>query len=128
RRIAVEASDAAMRPVIEKHLNSYVTLRHCPHQNASVRRPVGPGFNLQLEVGESFVADQVRPQPRAGRILTTHEDAVFHPPLAEAGVSRIAHLRGPTLQRNSVEQWPESFGFLPAGDARPAARQESSQT
>jgi hypothetical protein len=87
-----------MRPVIEQNLKSDVALRDSSHQDARIRRPIGPRFDQKLEIAGSFVGDQIRPQPRAGRILTSDDDAVFDSPAAKARTRQLARLCRPASQ------------------------------
>jgi hypothetical protein len=101
--VAVKTANTAVRPVINEYLKPNIALRDRANIDTGVDGPVGPRFDLELEIRESFLGDQLGAETRAGRVLTADDRAVLNRPTTEARSRQRTWLRLPALQRDTVE-------------------------
>ena len=84
--VAVEPADGTGLAVVEEHLQPLPGIASPPHHDAGVRRPVGVGFEPQLEVAVVAVGDQVPAVPRSLGLLPADDGSVLDAPSSRMGI------------------------------------------
>jgi hypothetical protein len=114
--------------VIQAHLNSHVTFRSRPDENAGVGGPIGPSLNNQVKIVEGLIRNEIR--SKSLKVVPADDHAAFDGPFSRGWVRLGPSARVPSPQGDTVEQGPISFfvvGSLALNEARNAARQQASQ-